>query len=104
MATNVTLNSKALKVPKGVLDYVKKKGSDVATWQPQPGVRLAMIAVHTPKGKAYTVVAGRSLRKIEERIGLLGQQVLFGWFASLIALLAVVIIQDWMTKKYSLVQ
>jgi hypothetical protein len=104
IASNATLNGKALEIPKGVLDYVQKNGADMASWQPQQGVRQAMVAMRAAKGKGYTVVAGRSLRKIEERIGLLGQQVLFGWFVSLIGLLAVAIIKDWVTKKYTVIK
>jgi len=98
-ATNALLNGQAIKIPAGVITYVQKNGSDAATWQPLPGVRLAMVAVHTITGKGYVVVAGRSLRKIEERIALLGKQVLFGWVCSLAAMFAIAFLQDILTGR-----
>jgi hypothetical protein len=97
-ASNANLDGKALTIPKGVLSYIEEHGKDAATWQPRPGVRLAMVGMKSDAGKV--VIAGRSLRKVEERIALLGEQVLFGWGCSLVGLLIVVFFQDWMTKKY----
>jgi len=98
-AGSTTLNGKPLILPNGVLDYIQKRGSDMVSWQPQPGVRDAMIGLKADRG--YTVIAGRSLHDVEERISILGEQVLFGWLVSLVALLVVVIIQDWVTRKYN---
>jgi hypothetical protein len=98
VAGSATLNGKPLKIPQGVIDYIQKNGNDAASWQPGPGVRQAMVGSATA-GKNYIVVAGRSLRKIEERIGILGEQVLFGWAMSLLAMLVVVVLQDMMTKR-----
>lgn len=98
-AGNVTLNGKPLTLPAGVLDYIQKNGSDMVSWQPQPDVRDAMVGIRAAKG--YTVIAGRSLHKVEERINKLGQQVLFGWFVSLIGLLIIVAMRDWITGKYT---
>ncbi|HWZ16697.1 MAG TPA: hypothetical protein VNW95_15765 [Mucilaginibacter sp.] len=98
IASNANLDGRALTIPKGVLTYIHDHGSDAATWQPRPGVRLAMVGIISNAGEI--VIAGRSLRKVEERIAQLGEQVLFGWGCSLVGLLIVVIFQDWMTKKY----
>ncbi|GAC1306427.1 MAG: hypothetical protein NVSMB24_16740 [Mucilaginibacter sp.] len=98
IASNANLDGHALTMPKGVLTYIQEHGADAATWQPRPGVRLAMVGLRSNAGKV--VIAGRSLRKVEERIARLGEQVLFGWVCSLIGLLIVVIFQDWMAKKY----
>jgi len=98
-AGNTTLNGKPLTLPAGVLDYIQKNGSDMVSWQPAPGVRDAMVGIRADKG--YTVIAGRSLHKIEDRIAKLGQQVLFGWLVSLIGLYIVVLIRDWVTEKYT---
>lgn len=98
-ATNATLNGKPIKIPPGVITYVQKNGSDAASWQPQLGVRQAMVAIHTTAGKGYIVVAGRSLRKVEERIALLGEQVLFGWACSLVAMFVIAFLQDVVKRK-----
>jgi hypothetical protein len=100
-AGSATLNSKPLKIPQGVIEYVQKNGQDAATWQPVPGVRHAMVGLSTAN-KAFVVVAGRSLRKIEERIAQLGEQVLLGWALSLVAMLVVVTLQEMLTKKLEL--
>lgn len=98
VAGNVTLNGKPLKIPQVAIDYVPKHGKDVVTWEPQPSVRHAMVGFSTAN-KAYVVVAGRSLDVTEERIALLGEQVLFGWAMSLIAILVVVVLQQMVAKR-----
>jgi len=97
-AGNVTLNGKPLKIPQVAIDYVPAHGSDVVTWQPEPGVRHAMVGISTAK-KAYIVVAGRSLDVVEERIATLGELVLFGWAMSLIAMLVVVVLKQMVAKR-----
>jgi hypothetical protein len=98
VAGTATLNGKPLKIPQGVINFIRKNGKDAASWQPEPGVRQAMVGFSTAK-KDYIVVAGRSLAPVEERIGLLGEQVVFGWLMSLIGLLLVVFVQSLITKK-----
>ena len=94
------LNNKPLKIPQGVLDYIKLHGTDHATWQPQPGIRQAMVGMCT-SGNSYVVIAGRSLLKIEDRINTLGQQVAFGWAVSIIAMLMVAGLQYMVMKRYT---
>jgi hypothetical protein len=96
------LNGKPLKIPQGVLDYIQLHGADHATWQPQPGIRQAMVGLRAGAVKGYVVIAGRSLLKIEERIARLGEQVAFGWAVSIVAMLMVAILQHLMEKKWSL--
>lgn len=98
IAGTATLNGKPLKIPQGVIDYIRKNGRDAASWQPEPGVRQAMVGVSTAK-KDYIVVAGRSLAPTEERIDRLGEQVAFGWVMSLIGMLVVAFVQGMITKK-----
>ncbi|MDB5022569.1 MAG: hypothetical protein JWP78_324 [Mucilaginibacter sp.] len=100
-AGSAVLNGKPLKLPQGVLDYIRKHGADHATWQPQPGVRQAMVGLNTA-GKGYVVIAGRSLGKIEERIELLGEQVAFGWAMALLGMLVVVTLQQVVATKWNL--
>ncbi|MDB5136999.1 MAG: hypothetical protein JWP37_3602, partial [Mucilaginibacter sp.] len=99
VATSATLNGKPPIVPRGVLEYVQKHGADKGTWQPQPGMRQACAGIQTNANKAYTVITGRSLRTTEERITLLGEQVLFGWAMSLLAMLVVVTLQEVAMKR-----
>jgi len=96
-ASGATLDGKALTIPKGVIDYVNKNGKDAASWQPQPGVRQAMVGI---RAKNYIAFSGRSLRKVEERIATLGEQVLFGWAMSIAAMLLVAVLQDVVAKRW----
>jgi len=98
VAGTATLNGKPLKIPQGVIDYIRKNGRDAASWQPEPGVRQAMVGVSTAK-KDYIVVAGRSLAPTEERIDRLGEQVAFGWVVSVVGLLVVAFLQGMMARK-----
>lgn len=98
VAGSATLNGKPLRIPQGVIDYIRKNGRDAASWQPEPGVRQAMVGVSSANGK-YVVISGRSLSPTEERIGRLGEQVAFGWVVSLVGLLVLAFLQSMMTKK-----
>jgi hypothetical protein len=55
------------------------------TWQPRPGVRIATVTVPWNGG---TVLAGRSLRLVEEHAATLELLVGGGWLATLAALAA----------------
>lgn len=100
VVNGAVVNGKPLKIPQGVLNYIQQHGTDHATWQPQSGIREAMVGIRAnTAGKSYTVIAGRSLRKIEERITLLGKQVAFGWVMSLVVMLMVVTIQQYAAKN-----
>ncbi len=59
------------------------------TWEPRSDVRQAIVIVSfsSQNGAGY-VVAGRSLREVEERVGRLGSIVLLGWLLSVIGTIA----------------
>jgi len=99
IGNNVTLDGRTPKLPDGVLNEARSNGTNVITWQPRSGVRQATVMMAAHKG--YLVVAGRSLRNTEDHIATLGGQVLFGWIASLIAMLLVVVLQELMVSKMS---
>lgn len=72
--------------PRGMLDAAKRAGENRVTWQPLPGVRIATIVVSVAPGKeAAYVLAGRSLREVERRIAVIGNDVLFGWAVTMLA-------------------
>jgi hypothetical protein len=64
LATSGTLDGQPPAPPGGVLDAARTTGRDVVTWQPRPGVRVALVAVPWRDG---VVLAGRSLRLVEQR-------------------------------------
>ncbi len=63
VATNGRLDDKAPVPPQGVLTTAAQTGIDRVTWQPRPGVRMAIVVLPWAGG---TVLAGRSLRRVEE--------------------------------------
>jgi hypothetical protein len=74
--------------PPGVLEFAKKQSSNVLTWQPRKGVRLATVIRHFT-GEHYSgfVLAGRSLAVAEQGESLAFQCALWGWIAMVCVLL-----------------
>ena len=68
LISNALLDGTAPQYPVGVFDYVRQHGQDRVTWQPREGVRHATVVTRYsgPVGSGF-VVAGRSLREVEER-------------------------------------
>jgi hypothetical protein len=95
-ASNATLDGGAPRLPQGVLNNARFNGMTAVTWQPRPGVRQATVSIHA---KGYIVVAGRSLRITEERISMLGQQVVFGWVLSLVGMAVILFMQSAISSK-----
>lgn len=62
IASTVHLRGRTPRLPVGVLDYTRRHGRDVVTWQPQPDARIA--AVIEPYSGGF-VLAGRALRVVE---------------------------------------
>jgi hypothetical protein len=93
VASSAQLNGQIPTIPMGVFDAVSKNGEDRITWQPQPGVRSAVVVTQFKGSSSGFVLAGRSLREVEKREGAMMQIVFAGWIALLfITFLAVVII------------
>jgi hypothetical protein len=68
--------------PIGALQAARSAGANRVTWQPQPAVRIASVAV--PYKSGY-VVAGRSLREVEKREAQTQTMTLLAWLAALVA-------------------
>lgn len=64
--------------PSGVFDFVRSHGSENVTWQPRPGVRIASVIQRVNKTPGF-ILAGRSLRLVEEQESLLWRMVMGGW-------------------------
>lgn len=99
VGNNITLDGQIPKPPGGALNEARDNGVNPVTWQPRPGIREATVMMATHRG--YVVVAGRSLQTTEDHIARLGGQVLLGWIASLMVMLAIVVLQELMTSKMS---
>ncbi|HZU32087.1 MAG TPA: hypothetical protein VFB79_13300 [Candidatus Angelobacter sp.] len=73
--------------PAGVFDFVRSHGSENVTWQPRPGVRMASVVKRVGgKGSGF-ILAGRSLRVVEEQEGLLRRMAFGGWIAVMLLLI-----------------
>jgi hypothetical protein len=86
-----TLNNKLPVPPPGVFAFTKTAGEDRITWQPEPGVRSAVVIRHFSGTQSGFVLVGRSLREIEKR----GKNLEFyagtAWIVSLLGTLGAVV-------------
>lgn len=74
--------------PSGVFDFVRIHGSESVTWQPRPGVRIASVVRRINSKTPGFILAGRSLRLVEEQESLLWRLVMAGWVIVMALLIA----------------
>ena len=86
------LNGRLPTMPSGVLEFARQRREDRITWQPQPGVRSAVVIVRYDGENSGFVLAGRSLREVERREDALFLMVGVAWAISLAAFLALFVI------------
>ena len=84
------LHNLALPIPRGILDSARLR-EDRVTWQPEAGVRSALVAVPWKNG---VVVAGRSLAESEARTDQLYHLIGAGWLAGLAGILAICLLVE----------
>jgi hypothetical protein len=80
VAASATLHGEPIAPPSGVFAYAQVNGTNVLTWQPESGVRSAIVVKSYPGG---FVLAGRSLQSVEERETKLEQILLIGGLTTL---------------------
>ncbi len=83
IASSAQLDGQIPTLPHGVFDYVRQNDEDRLTWQPQPGVRSAVVVTQFRGASSGFVLAGRSLREVEKREDGIMQVILVGCFAML---------------------
>jgi hypothetical protein len=88
IASAAQLNGHAPKPPIGVLHYASTHQQNVVSWQPERGVRIAAVVQPYARQHAGFVLAGRSLRVVEERENTTLQMAAFAWLG-MIALVLV---------------
>jgi len=76
VASSAIFHAQVPVVPAGVFTTARNKGRHQVTWQPETGVRSAIVIV--PRRGGF-VVSGRSLRLVEQRVGDLGYLLLLFW-------------------------
>lgn len=83
-------------LPQGVLDVAKAKGVNRITWQPEQGIRQALVVM--PAGD-YFVVSGRSLKYTEEQESALLNRAILGWLTMIVGVVIVSIIAAYLLRK-----
>ena len=88
--SNGLLDGKLPRIPGGIFDYARKYKEDVLTWQPQRGIRMALVVepVHLPGADIAFVAVGRSLKEVERRVDNLTMMSLAGWLVCMGLILA----------------
>ena len=85
LASSATLRGQPPSLPAGVLQFAQRNGGHRLSWQPQPGLRQALVIVPVHGRGAGFVVAGRSLRETERRKLQVLHLGLIAWVAGLLA-------------------
>lgn len=80
-----TLHGSLPVLPAGVLQTARTSGSDVVTWQPEPELRMAVVA-RSAAGRV--VVAGQSLTPYEDRDRATMIVLALGWIGCILVLAA----------------
>jgi hypothetical protein len=87
IASSAQLNGQTPTIPPGVFDYVRQNGEDRFTWQPQTGVRSAVVVTQYKGSNSGFVLAGRSLREVEKREDNLMLVLVAGWVVMILVTL-----------------
>lgn len=88
IASSAQLDGRTPTIPSGVFDSVKQNGEDRITWQPQTGIRSAIVVTQFAGSASGFVVAGRSLREVEKREDSLLQILETGWVVMMVVTFA----------------
>jgi hypothetical protein len=92
IGSSAVLNGKDPIIPQGVFANTKKLGETRFTWQPEVGVRSAVVIDYIKGSTNGYVMVGRSLREIEKRIDNIELIVFLVWIATLGTSLAATVI------------
>jgi hypothetical protein len=89
------LNGQLPSLPVGIFDFVRAHGEDRVTWQPETGVRSAIVIVGYGGKNPGFVMAGRSLWEVEKRVDWLTAQIAGAWLSALFVLFASITLFVW---------
>lgn len=99
VVSSMVLGSSTPLPPAGVLASAKASGENRVTWQPRADARIASVVVPVKGGPGGYVVAGRSLRLVEERVDQLTQMAGLGWIGTIVLTFLFVLLGDWMQER-----
>lgn len=105
------LDGKLPQPPAGIFEFTRANMENILTWQPRPGVRMAMVfekiktpgAALVPKEELESkgfVAAGRSLTETEIRESNLIRMIIMAWIACLSVLLVHLSVQVYYRKEF----
>jgi len=94
LASSGRLHGETPALPAGVIEYTRQNGEDRVTWQPEAGVRIAAVVTGFNGTQSGFVLAGRSLREIEDRESQAESIAGLAWLASLVVTLAAVALSE----------
>ena len=95
IAASAQLNGQIPTIPSGVFGSVRQNGEDRFTWQPQAGVRSAVVVTQFKGANSGFVLAGRSLREVEIRESDIQLDVTAGWLVMLFVTLVAATVLFW---------
>jgi hypothetical protein len=100
LTSSALLDGVTPQYPAGVFENVRQHGQDRVTWQPREGVRHANVVTRFegPTGSGF-VMAGRSLREVEERSVYFFQICAIACLVTLIASAAVSALMIFLSEK-----
>ncbi len=84
IASNALLRDVAPKIPSGIFESASTTGEARVTWEPEPGIRSAIVAVAYGGANPGFVVVGKSLRESERRDDVIFSIIAMAWFASMV--------------------
>jgi|GEM_PF-1815001 len=87
IAGDATLHGTLPQPPKGIFAYLREHGHHKVTWQPELGIRVALVGQHLPDGRF--VLAGQSLIRSETREVQFHSLLLWIWAAMITAVFGV---------------
>ena len=80
-------NGKMPELPAGVFNVAKTNGEHEVTWQPQMGVRMALVILYSNTSPVGFIAAGRSLQEVEIREHNMVVMILIGWIMCIAVIL-----------------
>jgi hypothetical protein len=86
-------------IPSGVLDFVRAHGQERFSWQPEPGVRMAMVVLRASSAEPGFFAVGRSLREVEKRERHLTEMVFLSWVALVVLLTITAFFLNWIAMR-----
>ena len=101
VASSMVLGTASPVPPTGVLETAKATGENKVTWQPRSDTRIAAVVVPVKGGPGGYVIAGRSLKAVEQREDDLTKMAGLGWLGTMALTLMAAVVAVWLEDRVS---